>query len=232
MHTDTVRQRIAWIGVPVLHSGQRSCHRERPDNTCWYAHVEHYLTAASPCDWAVVFVAKDEQWPEAVRQLTSELWQRCLPAAPILWLQHVSGEPLWYGLPPGVVEVICGAVPLDVVHDRVMWAAQRWSPIGRTLWAMRELVVRQGRLTQRQREFCDLLVRGYGVKQIAARWGVSPHTVRNQRNRIFEKLGLQSEAELSHVWTTLEWLDRIGALLQRASTWVPVHGWLEPEWED
>ena len=51
-------------------------------------------------------------------------------------------------------------------------------------------------LTGREREVYQMLAEGKGNKEIAALLGVSLHTVETHRNRIMEKLGLHSAAEL------------------------------------
>ncbi len=51
-------------------------------------------------------------------------------------------------------------------------------------------------LTGREREVYQMLAEGKGNKEIAALLGLSLHTVETHRNRIMEKLGLHSAAEL------------------------------------
>jgi FixJ family two-component response regulator len=55
---------------------------------------------------------------------------------------------------------------------------------------------RLARLTDRERQVLDLLVAQKTVKQIASRFKTSPHTVRNQRQRILTKMEVDSDAGL------------------------------------
>lgn len=50
-------------------------------------------------------------------------------------------------------------------------------------------------LTQREREILSLLADGLGNKQIAARLGISPSTVKTHVEVLFEKLAVTSRAE-------------------------------------
>lgn len=58
-------------------------------------------------------------------------------------------------------------------------------------------VVDQGAasLTNREREILALLADGLGNKQIAARLGISPNTVKTHLELLFEKIGVSSRAE-------------------------------------
>jgi DNA-binding CsgD family transcriptional regulator len=50
-------------------------------------------------------------------------------------------------------------------------------------------------LTQREAEVLDYVERGFTNREIASLCGTSPHTVRNQLRKIFEKLGASTRAE-------------------------------------
>ena len=50
-------------------------------------------------------------------------------------------------------------------------------------------------LTNREREILALLADGLGNKQIAARLGISPNTVKTHLELLFDKLGVSSRAE-------------------------------------
>ena len=50
-------------------------------------------------------------------------------------------------------------------------------------------------LSNREREILGLLADGLGNKQIAARLGISPNTVKTHLELLFEKLGVSSRAE-------------------------------------
>jgi DNA-binding CsgD family transcriptional regulator len=50
-------------------------------------------------------------------------------------------------------------------------------------------------LTTREREILELLAQGLGNKQVAARLGISTHTVKTHLELLFEKLGVSTRAE-------------------------------------
>lgn len=52
-------------------------------------------------------------------------------------------------------------------------------------------------LTPREREICDLVVRGLSNGEIAARLGLSQNTVKNHVSRLFEKFGVSSRSSLT-----------------------------------
>jgi DNA-binding NarL/FixJ family response regulator len=58
---------------------------------------------------------------------------------------------------------------------------------------------RLNRLTTREHEVLAMLVDGKSLKQIAAKLGTSPNTVKNQRRTIFEKLGANCDVDLVHM---------------------------------
>jgi len=55
---------------------------------------------------------------------------------------------------------------------------------------------RLGRLTPREREVFELVVRGYANKQIAHALGCTTRTVKAHRHRVMEKMQVKSLAEL------------------------------------
>jgi two-component system response regulator FixJ len=59
-----------------------------------------------------------------------------------------------------------------------------------------EVVARVTRLSQREREVMDLLIVGKHAKQIAAELGISEKTVAKHRARVFEKMEVDSIAQL------------------------------------
>ena len=59
-----------------------------------------------------------------------------------------------------------------------------------------EFAERLTTLSDREREVMELVVQGQSSKSIARTLGISYRTVELHRNHIFEKLGVQSVAEL------------------------------------
>jgi DNA-binding CsgD family transcriptional regulator len=54
-------------------------------------------------------------------------------------------------------------------------------------------------LTPRESGIARLIAAGLSTKEIAARLGISPHTVRHHTERVFEKLGVRNRASLTAV---------------------------------
>jgi DNA-binding NarL/FixJ family response regulator len=52
------------------------------------------------------------------------------------------------------------------------------------------------RLTRREQDLLDLLMKGYANKAIAARLGVSGSTVKNQLSVLYKKAGVSTRVEL------------------------------------
>lgn len=63
---------------------------------------------------------------------------------------------------------------------------------------IRNMDVRQRffRLTEKEREVCRLMIRGYGNKEIAQINGSAPSTVKLHRSRVLEKMGCETLPEL------------------------------------
>ena len=55
------------------------------------------------------------------------------------------------------------------------------------------------RLTEKEREVCRWMVKGYGNKEIANLNGSAPATVKLHRSRVLEKMGCSSLPELLHM---------------------------------
>ena len=88
---------------------------------------------------------------------------------------------------PGVAGVL-----VDDVRRRATEAAQK-APVA---------------LTAREREVLQLLAEGQSTKDIARTLGVSVKTVESYRQRVMEKLGLHSVAELTK-WAVREGLSSL-----------------------
>jgi DNA-binding CsgD family transcriptional regulator len=68
---------------------------------------------------------------------------------------------------------------------------------------LRELRTRYLRLTNRQKEICRLIFKGYSGKQIADRLFISPATVKTHRHNILEKLGVHTVFSLAVLAATI-----------------------------
>jgi DNA-binding NarL/FixJ family response regulator len=54
-------------------------------------------------------------------------------------------------------------------------------------------------LTDRQREIAELVAEGLREAEIAARLGISRYTVRNHKQVIYSKLGVENAVEMTRV---------------------------------
>ena len=66
----------------------------------------------------------------------------------------------------------------------------------------RQLEVPVPRFTQREEQIVQALLAGCGNRDIAARLGTSPHTVKNQLTTLYRKVGVKSRLQF------LAWLHR------------------------
>jgi DNA-binding CsgD family transcriptional regulator len=71
------------------------------------------------------------------------------------------------------------------------------------------LLLRAYGLTAREQEVTQLILRGATTAQIAARLGISPHTVNDHLKAIFDKTGARTRGELSATLFFGEHLPRI-----------------------
>lgn len=67
-----------------------------------------------------------------------------------------------------------------------------------------EIGSRLGRLSAREREVMELVIRGSLNKQIAGELGIAEKTVKVHRARVMDKMEVRSVAELVHLWETAD----------------------------
>ena len=97
-------------------------------------------------------------------------------------------------------------------HDRARWPARDLDavpavlPVVSAAWVAVESIERGQQIATtgalevlgaRERDVAVFAARGMRTGEIALILGTSPHTVRNQLSRIFEKLGVSSRVELT-----------------------------------
>ena len=90
-----------------------------------------------------------------------------------------------------LLDAVTRALAWDVRHRLVRAEQQR-------------AVERLSRLTHREREVCELVVRGLINKQIAATLGIAEKTVKIHRGRAMRKLDVDSVASLVRLFSLLE----------------------------
>jgi len=99
---------------------------------------------------------------------------------------------------------------LERVAHAIRWDAQRFD--------MRR---RLKTLTERERQVMQMILQCYSVKQIAHELGVSFQTAARHRARLFEKLGVESDAELI---SRLTWLTSPAFVSQEPAVDTPYAG--------
>lgn len=80
--------------------------------------------------------------------------------------------------------------------DRIQAALDREAALRQAEAARRDTQARLGRLTPRERDVLDQLIRGRANKAIARHLGIGERTVETHRSKIMEKLGAKSLAGL------------------------------------
>jgi DNA-binding CsgD family transcriptional regulator len=106
--------------------------------------------------------------------------------------------------PAGTYLVLHGGVLGDASSGEVAVFIQRAHP---TLVA--PLLLKAHGLTPREQEVTQLLLRGATTAQVAARLGISPHTVGDHLKSIFDKTGARTRGELAAALFFGEHLPRI-----------------------
>lgn len=97
---------------------------------------------------------------------------------------------------PAFDVVAVGATPADVASRAdVVLVAHEADDSTPTSEGYTRDVGQSAPLTNREREILALLADGLGNKQIAARLGVSPNTVKTHLELLFDKIGVRSRAE-------------------------------------
>ncbi len=157
-------------------------------------------------------------WPGVLLIGRDHRLESATPSA-LGWLRQVGflGDPGHDPLPFEVLNVAERArVTAGEVAARVLGASGRWVALhaeptaGDEDRAQRVAVVLQAAappsiaplicaaygLTTRERELTELVLRGFGTTEIAARLFVSPHTVQSHLKSIFAKVGVRSRRQL------------------------------------
>jgi len=97
----------------------------------------------------------------------------------------------------GAEDFLTKPVPAPKLLDALERAQRRFQRERAKLGWMRAAQARLASLTPREREVFDYIVRGHRNKQTAYALGITERTIKAHRQRLFDKLGLQSAAELA-----------------------------------
>lgn len=119
-------------------------------------------------------------------------------ALPILFLTGAGDIPSTVqALKRGAEDFLCKPVPSDVLFAAVTAALARSREEHNTREQLRSMRAVLDRLTRREREVFNLVVRGKLNKQIAYQLGTAERTVKAHRQSIVTKLELRSAAQLA-----------------------------------
>jgi FixJ family two-component response regulator len=112
----------------------------------------------------------------------------------------------------GAEDFLTKPVPMDKLLGAVERAITRHQAVREQNVRLAGLRASLARLTPREREVFDLIVRGKMNKQIAHELGTTERTIKAHRQKVMEKVGVQSLAELVSV------AERLGLLRDQGRT--------------
>ena len=152
---------------------------------------------ASPALGAASCIILDVQMPGMTGgELHAEILRRGI-VAPIVFLSARTDAPTGVeAMKRGAFEYLAKPVDAEVLGDAVRRATVRGAKLAEEASARRELQVRVGRLTAREKEVLRHVVAGRLNKQIAADLAISEATVKQHRGQVMDKMGVRSVADL------------------------------------
>ena len=129
-----------------------------------------------------------------------ELQKRLLQSGRETPIVFISGESqpqeIVTAMKQGAIEFLLKpfgmATLLQAVEDGLARDRAHHAKLVRSL----EISARFKRLTDKEREVCSLMIRGYGNKEISELKGSAPATVKLHRSRVLDKMGFESLPEL------------------------------------
>jgi len=123
--------------------------------------------------------------------------RRCIYEVPIVFLcKEVNVRLTVAAIKAGAEDFLAKPVATDELVASVARASQRSEVMRNIAVANAARQARYQRLTRREREVLDALLRGLRNKQIAAELGTTERTIKAHRSRIMQKLEVRSVAEL------------------------------------
>lgn len=173
--------------------------------------------ASRSCQRLVIVLAQlsDEDEAECSRLLAlpGRLWEMA-QLAPVLLLGSGDwSEMAWRN---GVADFITMPTAPREVLRRLERVAGRTCELIAIWGRFQPACAPLDRLTRRERHILERLSDGWWVKKIAAELGTSPHTVRNQRAVILEKLEVDSEAEMFAILHASRWFHALRKFMSPA----------------
>jgi FixJ family two-component response regulator len=152
--------------------------------------------ARPPCD-RVSCVLLDLLLPELSGLDVQDALSRNEVFTPIIFLSGYGDVPVTArAMRQGAIDFLVKPVDHTMLLDAVERALSRSRELLRRATIQRQTAERLARLTRRERQVCDLVVRGLLNKQIAYELGTSEKTVKVHRGRVMHKLEVDSVAAL------------------------------------
>jgi two-component system response regulator FixJ len=131
--------------------------------------------------------------------LQRRLNEREIPPPVIMMGDQATTRQAVEAIKQGALDFLEKPLCLEALLERVRCAldrdAENRAHQSRVAAARRRL----GTLTSREREVFDAMTASLGIKQIAARLGISPRTIEVHRSRVLTKMGVENVVELLDV---------------------------------
>lgn len=168
--------------------------------------------------------------PEGGLKALRELRASGSTARPILLLDCSDAEQVIDAFSGGAKGVVCQTEPFEVVRKCIqsVHAGQIWVNSSQLHWILKSLEQREPvrivsakgtpLLTKREEQIVNMLIEGLPNREIAAKLGVSAHTVKNHLFHIYEKLGVSNRVELILYATSTREASRGSSTTTRGDT--------------
>ena len=203
-----VAQRTA-MGGQLLCEALNKQHRHFVIVGCVHTPKELLKQVAKHHPNAAVVSSSLDGDPQGGLKVVRALRVRAPTSRPILLLDSSNPEEVIDAFSAGAKGVACQTDPFEVLCKciRCVHAGQIWANSRELQWLIKALGDREpvrvlsaigiALLTLREEQVVSMVVEGLTNDEIAAKLGVTAHTVKNHLFRIYEKLGVSSRMELN-----------------------------------
>ena len=128
--------------------------------------------------------------------LLAELAERGCPFPVVVLIQAGDVDAAVKAMKAGAADVVALPLSPGALVRAVQEALAARLPAGRSGMMTESVRLRLGRLTRRERQVLDAIVRGEGNKAIGHSLGISPRTVEVHRAKVMEKLSCRTLADI------------------------------------
>lgn len=145
-------------------------------------------------------VVLDVRMPEMTGpELHAQMHERELSLPVVFLTGHGDVPTSVQAMKRGAVDFLLKPVDAGVLLETIARAIESHTAELSQQEGHQRIAARFARLTTREREVLDAVIRGYRNKQIAADLGISEKTVKVHRGRVMDKMEVRSVVELVHV---------------------------------